>query len=313
MPIDWTAYDSFAWSKAKQSPMDEGQKANLVDCAADILELAPEDRAHVWGQASPPGRFAATVIRIAPCLAHAFKASATLHGIDEIGLKLFKTTRDAEREAAKAIAFHTGELGRLPGIPNPLVQRSLAAGVHHDGRDERRSYVVQEWVPGATLEDCLRIIWPVRPPDGDLVCSIIEQLFGRIVIPLWHAGTIWWDIRDANFCYCEKRQLLRMIDVDSLGAYAREILDPNRCWKAREKGRATALVRLRRVCARLVCAQSNVAKAKIEKALRDAWMSSLEPELRLLGVKADGDRAARAALGSFIDALRQMRLVEHAQ
>ncbi|MBV8406877.1 MAG: hypothetical protein JOY64_04545 [Alphaproteobacteria bacterium] len=308
MAIDWTAYDSFAWSKAKQSPMDDGQKAAIAQCAADILALAADERQQAWGQASPPGRFAATVIRVPPGVAHAFKASAAEEGIDEIGLKLFKTTRDAEREAAKVLVFHMGELKRLPGIPNPLVQRSLAAGMYGEGTGRARGYVVQEWVQGATLEDWLRTCWPIHPPDGDSVCNIIEQLFDGIIIPLWHAGTVWWDIRDANFCYCEQRQVLRMIDVDSLGAYAREILGQNGRWDAREKGRATALARLRRACVRLLCAQADAPKGRIENALHEAWASILEPELRLLGIKANGDRAARAALGAFIGALKRMRL-----
>jgi hypothetical protein len=173
--------------------------------------------------------------------------------------------------------------------------------------------VVQEWVRGSSLEDCLRYRWPTAHPEGGLIRSLIEQLFAGIVIPLWHAGTIWWDIRDANFCYCRERGLLRMIDIDSLGAYSREILNRSGRWDAREKGRLTALARLRRMCVRLLCAQQMGSISRIEKTLQHAWSSILEPELRQLGRKADSDQVARAALERFIAVLEQVGLFSQGQ
>jgi len=61
MPVKWQDYDGFDWAGARQSPMDVCQRAAVVELVADLLELSQADRHSVWGRASPPGRFAATV------------------------------------------------------------------------------------------------------------------------------------------------------------------------------------------------------------------------------------------------------------
>lgn len=302
MAIDWADYEAFAWSNARQSPLEEQRRVDLVAWAADLLELDAADRAAVWGYASPPGRYAATVIRLAPQVGHRFRPAADRVHVSEVGLKLFKVTPDAARAARQAVHFHASELGRLPGLPNPRVQRSISAGLRPDGRGTERGYVVQEWVLGATLEDCLRIAWVTTPVDGSVVRSLLAQLFDDIVIPLWQAGTVWWDFRDANFCYDPRDDMLRVIDVDSLGAYADEILRTPERWQARDKGRATALARLRRMSARLLGARQGAVRSKIERRLQAAW-GEFEPALQRLGHDADAGEAASAALARFLDAL----------
>lgn len=308
MAVDWTDYDAFAWSNARQSPLDGQQRADLAAWAADLLELDAADREAVWGHASPPGRYAATVIRVAPQVSHRFRLAADCAQVAEVGLKLFKVTPDAARAARQAIHFHARELGRLPGLPNPRVQSSISAGLRPDGRGAERGYVVQEWVRGASLEDCLRVTWATCPVDGSVVRSLLEQLFGDIVIPLWQAGTVWWDFRDANFCYDARDGLLRVIDVDSLGAYADEILRTPQRWQARDKGRTTALARLRRMSVRLLGARQDAARSKVERALQAAWRE-FEPVLQRLGHDAGADEAARVALARFLDALERADLL----
>ncbi|WP_395714221.1 hypothetical protein [Reyranella sp.] len=308
MAVDWADYEAFAWSNAKQDPMDGQERAKLAARAADLLELDAADREAVWGHASPPGRYAATVIRVAPQVSHRFRPAADRARIDEVGLKLFKLTPDAARAARRACRFHNRELGRLPGLPNPRVQRSISAGLQPDGCGPSRGYVVQEWVRGASLEDCLRVTWTHSPVDGALVRGLLAQLFGDIVVPLWQAGTVWWDFRDANFCYDAQDGLLRVIDVDSLGAYADEILRTPQRWQARDKGRATALARLRRMSVRLLGARQVVAASKIERGLQAAWRE-FEPALRRLGHAEGAGDAARVALGRFIDTLERMGLL----
>jgi hypothetical protein len=301
MTVDWADYEAFAWSNARQSPLDDRQRANLAAWAADLLELGAADRAGVWGHASPPGRYAATVIRLAPRLGHRFKLAADRAQIAAVGIKLFKVTPDAARAARQAVDFHARALGRLPGLPNPRVQRSISAGLRpDDGPGSERGYVVQEWMRGASLEDCLRVTWAKVPVDRSVVRSLLEQLFGDIVIPLWQAGTVWWDFRDANFC-CDDG-VLRMIDVDSLAAYAGEILRTPARWDARDKGRATAIARLRRMSVRLLCARQGAAKSRVERGLNDAWLP-FEPALQRLGHDAGAGEAARVALERFLDAL----------
>lgn len=308
MAIDWTDYEAFAWSNAKQDPVDEQQRAKLAAWAADLLELDAADREAVWGHASPPGRYAATVIRVAPQVSHRFRLAADRAQVAEIGLKLFKVTPDAARAARQAIHFHARELGRLPGLPNPRVQRSISAGLRPDGRGLSRGYVVQEWVRGASLEDCLRVTWAKTPVDGSVARSLLAQLFGDIVIPLWQAGTVWWDFRDANFCYDAENGMLRMIDVDSLGAYADEILRAPQRWQARDKGRATALARLRRMSVRLLGARQGAARSKVERGLQAAW-TDFEPALQRLGHAEGAGDAARVALARLLDVLAEAGLL----
>jgi hypothetical protein len=300
MAVAWTDYDSFDWSNSKQRPMDDRQKLDLAEWAADLLELPTTDRQRIWGQASPPGRFAATVLRIAPDASHRFRTASARVRIAEVGIKLFKTSPDAQKEARRAVEFHARQLAHLPGLPNPHVQRSVTAGIGRDGQGGKRGYVVQEWVRGFTLEYCVRTLWSATPAEGASIRTIIDQLFAGIIIALWQAGTVWWDIRDANFCYCSERKLLRMIDVDSLSAYSQEILGSAVHWHAREKGRATALPRLRQLCIRLLRSQRGHPKSKVESVWRELWSSIFEPELRLLGLRPGQDQAARAALDRVI-------------
>lgn len=303
--IGWSDYDGFAWATAKQRPMAGEDREIVASLAADILALADIDRGKQWGLASPPGRFAATVIRVSAKVSPKFAGAAAAHRIDELGVKIFKTTADAQKEARKLVPFHRSQIGQMPGLPHPHVQMSLDAGTARDARGTERGYVVQEWVPGPTLEDCVQRIWPNCPIEGGEACQIITQLLGKIVIPLWQKGTIWWDIRDANFCYGGEPLRLKMIDVDSLAAYAQEILEAGSRWNAREKGRLTALARLRQTILRILCAQRNVRKGRIEGALRVAWEVTLEPSLKLLGRRQSQDRECLMALDQFLQGLRQ--------
>src|SRR5262249_34424605 len=138
--------------------------------------------------------------------------------------------------------------------------------------------------------------------------DLIEQLFGGIIIPLWSAGTVWWDVRDANYCVTPVGRL-QLIDVDSLAAYADEILDTPDDWERRTKGKDTALARLRQMTIRLVLAQGSKGKSKIEKAVRDAWQSDLEPALRALGQSPNSGEVGSAALARFIERLRSNGLL----
>jgi hypothetical protein len=299
MPLDWSAYDGFDWANARQFPLAEQGWRDVEEFVAGLLHL-PEDTRHtIWGSASPPGRYAATVVRIAPEAAHAFAERAAARGIAQIGVKVFKTTPDAWREGRSLVEFHNHRLPRLPGLPHPRVQRSLEAGIHRQGGQERL-YVVQEWIAGASLEDLLRRVWPREPLSGSQARALIEELLGGIVLPLWSVGTVWWDVRDANFCYDRECEHLVMIDVDSLAAFADEILDTPTLWTRRSKGRSTALARLRQMTIRLTLAQGLRPRSRVEQTVTRAWNEVLEPALLRLGQGSDEERAARLALASFV-------------
>lgn len=300
MSISWRDYDHFDWANSQQSPMDESERDAVAKFAADVLELAPADRTGGWGFASPPGRFAATVIQLAPGLAHRYRDRAEAAGISALGVKVFKPTDDAAREAKRVVPFHRTQANKLPGLPNPHLQKSLDAGTRRDRRGEERAFIVQEWVEGDSLEDLLRRREPGTHLPGEVVRSIIDQLLGSIVIPLWARGTIWWDFRDANYCYSSASGRLMLIDLDSLSAYAEEILETPQVWERRDKGRGTALARLRQMSTRLLLARGLRGKKAIETACAEAWADELEGALRELG-KDDGSEAkAREGLTRFL-------------
>jgi hypothetical protein len=302
MSLDWSAYDGFDWANSRQLPLPEPGRQDVEEFVAGLLRLPEATRRTTWGSASPPGRYAATVVRIVPGVAHPFAERATVQGIAQIAVKLFKTSADAWREGRSLVEFHNRQFPRLPGLPHPRVQRSLEAGIQHQGCQER-IYVVQEWVGGASLEDLLRRQWPREPLSGGQAQGLIEQLLGGIVLPLWSVGTVWWDVRDANFCYDRERERLVLIDVDSLAAFADEILDTPTLWTRRSKGRTTALARLRQMTIRLTAAQGLRPRSRVEQTITRAWKELLEPALLRLGQACAAERAAREALTSFLERL----------
>jgi hypothetical protein len=302
MPIDWSSYERFDWAGSSQEPMGNDERAEVAAFATAILALPAEHNQIFWGEASAPGRFAATVVRVRPGIAHRYLERAGSEGISEVALKIFKTTQDARREGQRVVRFHREELHRLPGWPNAHIQKPLCAGLGTAGACGERAYIVQEWVPGNTLDE----LTSKSSLKGPEVRSIIEQLFGRIVMPLWSKGTIWWDFRDANFCYDATTESLKMIDVDSLAAYAEEILTTPDLWTRREKGRATAIGRLRQMTSRLIRAQSHPVSSR-EARFRAAWQAELEPALSALSKSDSLD--ANLSLSVFLRCLESEGLL----
>ena len=313
MSLAWHEYDSFDWAHAQQSPMASEQRLEIEMMAAGILQLSQEDRTKVWGVASPPGRFAATVLHIASGVSHSYQAQAMMCGIADIGVKIFKTTTDARREAQRVLPFHRTLVHRLPGLPTDHVQKTLGGGRQRDGQGAERDFVVQEWVRGETLEVLVRRTWPGEPIDGADVQSILAQLFAGIIIPLWSEGTVWWDVRDANYCWDAYSQRLILIDIDALSAYIDEILQTPTVWTRRDKGRVTALTRLRGLVLRLLLAQGFKTKKQVETMLGEAWQAELEPALNALGRdparKSERKAAALAALQQFCEQLDRAALL----
>jgi hypothetical protein len=219
-------------------------------------------------------------------------------GIAAVGVKVFKATDDARREARRLLPFHREGIYGLPGLPNARVQRSIDARMVEDGSGAERLVIIQEWVAGESLDQSLRR-WAGCPPDCARVRSVLRQLLGEIIIPLWHAGLIWWDVRAANYCYDEARDRLALIDVDSLAAYADEILRTPDRWERREKGRMTALARLRQLTLRIAGTQPHRTGARAA-ATTAAWRAELEPALRALGREPQSASGALIALDRFL-------------
>jgi hypothetical protein len=302
--LDWTSYDEFDWKHTQQHPMGISDRTEVERLVAEVLESSQVQREQAWGRCSPPGRFAATVVHLSHFAEDHHAAAARKLGIDEIGIKVFKTSVDGQREGKKVVQLCRDAIHRRPGLPNDHVQKTIDAGMSCSG-DAPRHYVVQQWMAGDTLEDLIRRRWILEPIGGTVARSVLEQLFGGIVIPLWSAGTIWWDFRDANYCWDESNTRLAMIDVDSLAAYADEILYRPSDWSRRNKGRETALSRLRQMTLRILLAQGLTRKAAVARELDDAWNELLRPVLQTLGCDA---YLGTAALEVFLDRLKHAGL-----
>lgn len=183
------------------------------------------------------------------------------------------------------------------------MQQSLEAGYRLGLDGAERAFVILEWVPGESLEDLIRRHWPTTPVSAEVARSVLAQLLGDIIIPLWAAGTIWWDIRDANYCYSPQSGRLTLIDLDSLAAYADEILQTPQVWTRRDKGQATALARLRQLCIRVLLAQGGSNRKRITATFSQLWESELEPVLSTLGKPGQQKAVAVTALERFLDQL----------
>ena len=305
MSIQWKSYDSFNWEKSQQQPMTQIEKDIVSDFVADILKLSSKDYQQIWGEASPPGRYASTVIHLFPQVSNCYQNQAHSLGVREIGVKVFKTTKDAQREAKRIVPFHREYIHQLPGLPNTHIQKSVDAGIKQDQQKQERAFVIQEWVNGDSLEYLLRQTWNRQRIDGNVVKSIVNQLLVNIIIPLWRKGTIWWDIRDANYCYDESSGKLKLIDSDSLGAYVSEILPTPNIWLKRDKGRKTAIARLRQMTLRILLAQGIGNKRKLQMICAEAWANELEPVLCQLGKQEQEDVEVLSSLQRFFQFLEK--------
>jgi len=105
------------------------------------------------------------------------------------------------------------------------------------------------------------------PETGELARQILED----IIIPLWGKGLIWWDIRDAKWCFDPDRHKPCEIDCDSLAAYASEILSSSDDWTRREMERITAFPRLRQTCWRIFESQASGTRSSILKTHHEFW------------------------------------------
>ena len=107
--------------------------------------------------------------------------------------------------------------------------------------------------------------------------QLLNDLFEGIIIPLWSAGTIWFDIRAGNFCVTERdgKQRLVLIDTDSLLAYAEEIIETPQVFTKRNHGKLTALKRIKTIVTDMVLLAIPKEKLKGKR-------SSIEKQIRAI-------------------------------
>lgn len=238
MPLIWNNYDAYFNDPRDQQQIDDNTKLEMESIASEILGLDRQTMQSTWGSCSPPGVSAQTVVRVESSIPHRFTGICQNKAI---GLKIFKNGK-----GCKLVHGHTHSRNKLPGLPNELVQ-----GVYDADEHNGTFFLVQAWIEGESLETYLNRKTQLPP---DVVQQLLKDLFEGIIIPLWSAGTIWWDIRAGNFCVTERdsKQRLVLIDTDSLLAYADEIIETPLVFTKRDKGKVFALKRIKTISTDLV-------------------------------------------------------------
>jgi len=237
--LNWKPYDQFDWKKSKQRPFNSAEKLQFENLAAKILWVPGVELDGCWATVHPPGRNA-TVIQVHPLIRHRFERK----GVRPVGLKIFNLV-DGKVMWPSVSKFHASQRKKLPGLPNAYVQEVLDYGDIQDDHGTERGYLIQQWVEGVVLEEKIRV-----GLTADEVRQIADDLFREIIIPLWSKGTSWWDVRDSNFVVTQDGRLM-MIDSDSVGAYADEILQTPQVFTKRNRGSSTAMKRYAGLLARI--------------------------------------------------------------
>jgi len=161
-------------------------------------------------------------------------------------------------------------------LPNDFVQEVYDADEHNG-----TFFLVQDWIEGESLETYLNRKTHLPP---DVAQQLLKDLFEGIIIPLWSAGTSWWDIRAGNFCVTERdsKQRLVLIDTDSLLAYADEIIETPLVFTKRDKGKVFALKRIKTISTDLVLLaipEENLkgSKTQLELQIKSILNETLAP------------------------------------
>ena len=268
MPLKWKHYDEYFNHPRDQQQIDDNTKLEMESIASEILGLDRQTVQSTWGSCSPPGVSAQTVVRVESSIPHRFTGICQNKAI---GLKIFKNGK-----GCKMVHGHTHSRRKLPGLPNDFVQEVYDAGEHNG-----TFFLVQGWIEGESLETYLNRKTQL-PPDE--VQQLLKDLFEGIIIPLWSAGTIWWDIRAGNFCVTERdsKQRLVLIDTDSLLAYADEIIETPLVFTKRDKGKVFALKRIKTIATDLVLLaipEENLkgSKTQLELQIKSILNETLAP------------------------------------
>ena len=261
MPLIWNNYDAYFNDPRDQQQIDDNTKLEIERIASEILGLDRQTMQSTWGSCSPPGVSAQTVVRVESSIPHRFTGICQNKAI---GLKIFKKGKGRE-----LVIDHKHSRNKLPGLPNELVQ-----GVYDADEHNCTFFLVQAWIEGESLETYLNRKTQLPP---DVVQQLLKDLFEGIIIPLWSAGTIWWDIRAGNFCVTERdsKQRLVLIDTDSLLAYADEIIETPLVFTKRNHGKVTALKRIKKIVTNLVLSAIPVENLRGKR-------SSLKQQIRAI-------------------------------
>lgn len=266
LKLNWRDYyDRYRWMEVNQSKMIPSEKEVIEGLGVKILGLSKAEAKTCWGVAHPPGRYAATVIRINADIRHKYSRAGKV-----VALKIFKTNKDTRKESARLVKFHNELRKNLPGLPNEYVQEVFHAGNEVAADGTAYDFLIQEWIEGETLEDMLN----GKIERGD-VLKMLDDLFGQIVIPLWAVGTAFWDIRDSNYLFTPDKRLV-MIDSDTVVAYADEITAEPAVYKRRNDGKLEAMERYAMTVSRMTAACLGVKSAAVQKQVKGLFATHLD-------------------------------------
>jgi len=216
LKLDWRKYD--AYTGKQKGLLDVVAKAELERLARKILNIHPADAKQQWGEVYAPGRYA-TVIHVFPGIHHGLVRKAR-----EIGFKVFnQNPKDGLKWGPRLLEFHDKQRAKMPGLPNSRVQEVIKTGSVTTPDSLTHRYLIQKWIAGDTLDKLIE-----RGITQAEILRVLDDLFNKLIIPLWSAGTVWWDFRQNNMVLTPKRELY-LIDSDVLEACAKEILSTPPC------------------------------------------------------------------------------------
>jgi hypothetical protein len=227
--LDWRKYD--AYQGKQKGLLNAAGKANLEQMATEILKIHPADAKKQWGHVYAPGRYA-TVIHVLPGIRHGF-------GRRELGLKIFNQENDGKAYGPKMVEFHERHRAKLPGLPHPRVQEVIRSGSHVGPDKTERHYLIQKWIAGDTLDLLIE-----RGITQAEILRVLDDLFLKIVIPLWREGVVWWDFRRNNMVFTVGREL-HLIDSDALEASLEDMQAKPKIYTDRNRHTKTVMLRYR--------------------------------------------------------------------
>jgi predicted NAD-dependent protein-ADP-ribosyltransferase YbiA (DUF1768 family) len=210
--VNWTDhYDGYDWKSGRQKPINGRRRKAIEELAVTVLKVNPSDIKPGWALAHPPGCFAQTVLEVDAGVRHSYAR----HG--KVGLKVFNFQRGMN-EWGRLNRFYQNYQSKLPGLAgNDHVQKVFAWGTCKNAYGVERPYLVQEWIEGETLDKRIKN----GMSRGDIL-RVLDDLFLKLLVPLWGQGTKWWDARRSNYVLHPQRGLV-MIDPDTLADFAEEI------------------------------------------------------------------------------------------
>jgi hypothetical protein len=126
-----------------------------------------------------------------------------------LGIKLYKDNRKKNLELIK---FHGG-VRQSVYRDNDYIQR-----VYECGEVDGVMYIKREWIDFPTLKER----YNRRDISLGELNLILDDLFLRIIIPLWGEGLVWKDGCLGNLCYGDR---LVMIDTDNMYKTVYEIME----------------------------------------------------------------------------------------